>query len=106
MHTERPSFYFQEQYGKYTCCNSKAHRFQSGILKSGCTSQNHRIKTGSPRKTVVNRAKNFEIIMEHFKIACEPYFFEREDPFTGVIETKQKYSDLIPEDKSLLFLVQ
>jgi hypothetical protein len=41
---------------------------------------------GSPRKTVVNRTKNYELLMEHLKKSCEPYNFEKEDPRTGVIE--------------------
>lgn len=44
---------------------------------------NHRIKCGSPRKTVANRAKNFELLMEHFKIACEPFYFNHEHFLTG-----------------------
>lgn len=44
--------------------------------------------------------------MEHFKIACEPFYFEKEDAITGKVEMKQKYSDMIDEDKSLLNLVQ
>jgi hypothetical protein len=43
--------------------------------------------------------------MEHFKIACEPFYFEKEDAITGKVEMKQKYSDMIDEDKSLLNLV-
>ena len=43
--------------------------------------------------------------MEHFKVACEPFYFEKEDILTGKIEIKQKYSDMIDEDKSLLNLV-
>ena len=43
--------------------------------------------------------------MEHFKTACEPYYFEKEDPLTGTIERKPTYSDMIDEDKSLLNLV-
>ena len=43
--------------------------------------------------------------MEHFRVACEPYKFEKEDPRTGEIESKVKYSDMIDEDKALLHLV-
>ena len=43
--------------------------------------------------------------MEHFKIACEPFYFEKEDPYTGAIERKPTYSDMIDEDKALLNLV-
>jgi len=43
--------------------------------------------------------------MEHFKIACEPYYFVREDPYTGTTEKKITYSDMIDEDKALLNLV-
>jgi len=77
-----------QNYGIHSCCNSKAIRFEANSKKSGCTSQNHRIKTGSPRKTVAHRAKNFEMLMEHFKVACEPFYFEKEDILTGKIEIK------------------
>lgn len=43
--------------------------------------------------------------MEHFKIACEPYCFVREDPYTGTTEKKTTYSDMIDEEKALLNLV-
>ena len=43
--------------------------------------------------------------MEHFKVACEPYYFEREDPVTGLTERRTTYSDMIDEDKALLNLV-
>lgn len=43
--------------------------------------------------------------MEHFKVACEPYYFEKEDPLTGATECKPTYSDMIDEDKALLNLV-
>ena len=43
--------------------------------------------------------------MEHFKVACEPYYFEREDPVTGALERKPTYSDMIDEDRALLNLV-
>ena len=105
MHPMASKFIYQSNEGHYTCCQSKAIRFQTGLQISGCTSQNHRIKTGSPRKTVVNRAKNFELLMEHFRVACEPYKFVKEDPGTGEIESKVKYSDMIDEDKALLHLV-
>jgi hypothetical protein len=49
---------------------------------------NHKIKTGSPRKTVKSRAQNFELLMDHYKIVCEPYYYENEDPRTGKIERK------------------
>ena len=67
---------------------------------------NHRIKVGSPRKTVANRARNFELLMEHFKIACEPFYFEKTNYSTGETEIKIKYSDMIDEDTSLLNLVK
>jgi hypothetical protein len=54
---------------------------------------------------VAQRAKNFELIMEHFKISCEPFYYEKEDLVTGEVVTKPKYSDMIDEDKSLLNLV-
>ena len=42
--------------------------------------------------------------MEHFKVACEPFYYTKEDPNTGEMVTKPKYSDMIDEDKSLLNL--
>ena len=45
------------------------------------------------------------MLMEHFKIACEPFYFEKEDPLTGNVERKMKQLDMIDEDKSLLNLV-
>jgi hypothetical protein len=54
---------------------------------------------------VATRARNFELLMEHFKIACEPFYFEKEDPYTGAVERKPTYSDMIDEDKALLNLV-
>jgi len=67
---------------------------------------NHHIKSGSPRKTVANRAKNFELLLEHFKIACEPFYFEKINYSTGEMEVKIKYSDMIDEETSLLNLVK
>ena len=61
---------------------------------------------GSPRKTVANRAKNFELLMEHFAVACEPFYFHKEDIFSGNVEIKVKTADMIDEDKSLLNLVK
>jgi len=104
-HPNVPSFPYQSNYGSFPCCNSKATRFESISKVSGCTSLNHRIKYGSPRKTVANRGRNFEMLMEHFKIACEPFYFEKHNIFTDEIEKKVKYADLIDEDKSLLNLV-
>ena len=43
--------------------------------------------------------------MEHFKIACEPFYFEKEDAITGKIEMIRKYSGMTDEDKSPLNLV-
>ena len=54
---------------------------------------------------MANRAKNFDLLMEHFKVACEPYYFEKEDPVTGKIEKRPTYSDMIDEDKALINLV-
>jgi hypothetical protein len=53
----------------------------------------------------VNRAKNFEMLIEHFKICCEPFYYEKIDPVSGEASIKPKYSDMIDEDKSLLNLV-
>ena len=105
MHPQASKFIYQANEGSHQCCNSKATRFQCGLQEKGCTSQKHRIKVGSPRKTVANRARNFELLMEHFKVACEPYYFEKEDPLTGATECKPTYSDMIDEDKALLNLV-
>ena len=44
--------------------------------------------------------------MEHFKIACEPFYFEKTNYSTGETEIKIKYSDMIDEDTSLLNLVK
>jgi hypothetical protein len=43
--------------------------------------------------------------MEHFKVACEPFYYSKEDKETGEVVTKPKYSDMIDEDRSLLNLV-
>jgi len=43
--------------------------------------------------------------MQHFKTACEPYYFMKEDALTGEIEPKMQLTDMIDEDKSLLNLV-
>jgi hypothetical protein len=43
--------------------------------------------------------------MKHFKIACEPFYSEKENYSTGEVEIKMKYSDMIEEDKSLLNFV-
>jgi hypothetical protein len=91
--------------GVYPCCDSKALRFTTGIKKGGCTAVNHKIKASSPRKTVATRGKNFELLMEHFKVACQPFYFEKEDVYTGRIEVKCKDSDEIDESKSLLHMV-
>ena len=43
--------------------------------------------------------------MEHFKIACEPFAYERESIFSGDVERRVNHSDQIDEEKSLLNLV-
>jgi len=43
--------------------------------------------------------------MEHFKVACEPFVFEKEHFLSGEVERKVKQLDMIEEDKSLLNLV-
>lgn len=43
--------------------------------------------------------------MEHFKIACQPFYFDREDIFTGKIERKCNEEDGIEQDKALLHMV-
>ena len=45
------------------------------------------------------------MLIEHLKVACEPFYFDKEDPTTGQVERKTKYCDMIDEDKSLLNLV-
>jgi hypothetical protein len=45
------------------------------------------------------------MLIEHFKIACEPYTFERKNALTGEIEIKTKLLDQIDPEKSLLNLV-
>lgn len=105
-HMGQPKFLFNEVVGTYPCCNSKAHRFQTLNQQNHCSSQNHRIKIGSPRKTVANRAKNFDLLMEHFKVACEPFYFMKENLLTGEMEQKMLYSDMIDEEKSLINLVK
>ena len=55
---------------------------------------------------MATRAKNFEVLMEHFKVACEPYYFEKKGLFSDEVEVKVKYSDMIDEDRSLLNLVK
>lgn len=72
-----PKFMYGATEGVYPCCQSKAQRFQCGLKQGGCTAVNHKIKAGSPRKTVATRAKNFELLMEHFTVACQPYQFEK-----------------------------
>lgn len=65
----------------------------------------HRIKVGSPRKTVAQRAKNFDLLMEHFKICCEPFYFVKVDAITMEPTVKPMHTDGIDEDKSLLNMV-
>jgi len=43
--------------------------------------------------------------MEHFKISCEPFSFEKTNFISGEVEKKVKQLDMIDEDKSLLNLV-
>ena len=45
------------------------------------------------------------MLLEHFKIACEPFAFERESIFSGDVERRVQHSDGIDEEKSLLSLV-
>lgn len=105
QHPSHADFQYNQTFGVYPCCNSKATRFSAIASSSNCTATNHRIKAGSPRKTVASRAKNFEMLLEHFKVACEPYYYERENYSTGETETKIQLSDMIDEDKSLQNLV-
>ena len=51
-HASKANYSYQENSARYPCCNMKAQRFNSYSQDKGCTSQNHRIKAGSPRKTV------------------------------------------------------
>ena len=54
----------------------------------------------------MNRAKNYELIVEHLKICCEPFIFEKEDYFTHHVSRKMTYCDMIDENKSLISLVK
>jgi hypothetical protein len=54
---------------------------------------------------VANRAKNFDLLTEHFKVACEPYYFQNENPDTGEITSTAVFSDHIDKEKALLNLV-
>lgn len=65
----------------------------------------HTIKCGSPRKTVANRAKNFEMLMEHFTTVCEPFYYVKVDPVTYEQSVKPSLNDMIDEEKSLQNLV-
>ena len=51
-HPKKVNFSFQENLARYPCCNQRVQRFNTPYPDKGCTSQNHRIKAGSPRKTV------------------------------------------------------
>ena len=51
-HPSKVTFNYQMNEARYPCCNSRASRFNTHLPDKGCTSQNHRIKAGSPRKTV------------------------------------------------------
>lgn len=43
--------------------------------------------------------------MEHFKVACEPFYYSKYDQEKKEVVTKPKYADMIDEDRSLLNLV-
>lgn len=43
--------------------------------------------------------------MEHFKVACEPFYYEKIDIYTGGISKIVKEEDKIDEEKALLHLV-
>lgn len=73
--------------------------------EKGCTATKHQIKTGSPRKTVAQRAKNFEMLNEHMKVACEPYYYVKVNSINMQPEVRPIYADGIEENKSLLNLV-
>lgn len=75
------------------------------MSQKGCAATKHQIKVGSPRKTVVQRAKNFEMLNEHMKIACEPYYYVKVNIINNQPEVRPIYSDGIDEHKSLLNLV-
>ena len=102
----KAKFMFGATEGEYPCCKSKATRFQCTLKAGGCTALRHKIKAGSPRKTVATRAKNFELLQEHFSEACEPFVFNHIDVFTGHVSRKVKCEDGIDEEKSLLHMVQ
>lgn len=101
-----PKFMYGSTEGAYPCCNSKAIRYNCGLSSKGCTAVKHKIKTGSPRKTVATRGKNFELLMDHFKVACQPFYFDRECPLMKTVERKWDETDGIDKDKALLHMVQ
>lgn len=104
-HPESPNFLFQENFARYPCCYQRASRFNTYLPEKGCNAIKHRIKVGSPRKTVAQRAKNFDLIMEHIKMCCEPFYFVKVDTITLESAVKPLNPDQIDEDKSLLNLV-
>ena len=57
FHPMNPKFLFGVNQGVYPCCNAQALRFSTQIKKQGCTSKNHNIRHGSPRKNVAERTK-------------------------------------------------
>lgn len=105
-HPIDPKFMYGAVEGVYPCCQSKAIRYQCGLKTTGCTAVKHKIKVGSPRKTVATRGKNFELLMDHFKVACQPFYFDKEDIYTRKVERKCDESDGIDQDKALLNMVQ
>ena len=106
-HTNEPSFDYGSSIGTYRCCNTQTTKFQSIQQKTHCNSKNHVIKASTPsKKNGANRAKNFELLLQHLKVACEPFYFDKHDIVTGEVERKIKYSDMIEEGQSLLNLVQ
>ena len=54
---------------------------------------------------MATRGKNFELLIEHFKVACEPHYYEREDSVIEKIEKVYTDSENIDNDKALLHLV-
>lgn len=98
---------FQENAARFPCCYQKAHRFQTfeHQPEKGCKARKHQIKVGSPRKTVAHRARNFEMLTEHYQKACEPFYSVKVDSITYEETKKANAADGIDEEKSLLYLV-
>lgn len=58
------------------------------------------------RKSGATRTKNYELLIQHFKTACEPFYFNKTCLVTGEVQRKVKQLDMIDEDRSLMSLLQ